>query len=319
MNKNIYFAPLQSYTTPFFRKAFNKTYNNIDKYFTPFFEIQKTKIYTSSLSSELSPAYGQPDNLIPQILTNNSKFLIQFCNDIKALGYQEINLNIGCPHPPVVNKNLGSGILTHPVIFEQLLEQFFTEFTDIKLSVKMRLGITNNQEWSDIINISNRYPLEEIIIHPRTAKQQYKGHPDWNQFNEITKNTDHKIVGNGDITTISDMDNLTARFTNINSWMIGRGLLSRPWLINEIRQININPKTQLKTFHDYYFMLVSENVHDINVKRNLTIDFWKYLSDSFENGKRHFRKLTKQKHVKNYSDWADIMFGFSLITGQDII
>ncbi|MBN2166071.1 MAG: tRNA-dihydrouridine synthase family protein [Marinilabiliaceae bacterium] len=309
MSNSIYFAPLQSFTTPFYRKAYNDVYGGIDKYFTPFFEHDKKRYYTPKLTTELNNELNNNIKIIPQVITNNSDFLVQFGRDVYELGYNEINLNLGCPHPPIVNKNMGSGLLLKPDMLSSMLTTFFNQLPNIHLSVKMRLGVELKDNWNSIIEILNQFPIKEIIIHPRTAKQQYKGNPDWDEFEKILKLSKINIIGNGDITKYDEYIKLKNRFPNAKGWMIGRGILTSPWLINEINKNTENDRRkQLKIFHDTYFDLVANHVTDKNVERNLTINLWTYLSNSFADGKRKFRKMAKKQTTKNYTAWADEMF-----------
>ena len=304
MLKSLYFAPLQSYTTVFYRMAFSSQIGGVDKYFTPFFEKGHKRVYQPMLEPELNAAYNSSMQVIPQVLTDSSEFLIDFSSDVKKLGYNEINLNMGCPYSPVVKKGLGGGLLSKPEKVDELLDAFFSSREHGKLSVKMRLGISDSDEWEPIINVLNKYPLEEIIVHPRTVKQQYKGTPDWEMFGHIVEQSKIPLVGNGDMLNVEVFKGLQAQFPSINSWMIGRGILTNPLLPLLIRGekfTSIEFKNRCKLFYNQFRSVVELEVHDVNVKRNLYNSFFFYLSDAFENGARIERKLSKAVITDKYA------------------
>ena len=90
------------------------------------------------------------------------------------MGYDEVNLNLGCPSRTVVTKGRGSGFLKD---LEEL-DRFFTEIfekLDMKISVKTRIGLYDLEEFEEIMEVYNRYPIHELIIHPRLQKEFYNG------------------------------------------------------------------------------------------------------------------------------------------------
>jgi tRNA-dihydrouridine synthase len=244
------------------------------------------------------------------VLTNDNQFFKEFCQEVAQLGYNEVNLNVGCPFPPVVKKGMGGGMLAHPDVLVRLLELFFTEFPEMNLSVKMRTGIEEHQEWRQIIAVLNQFPLTEVIVHPRYVKQQYKGSPNWTAFGELMAECRHPLVANGDITSVDEYMRLQALFPSVERWMVGRGWLMNPFLPMDIKGANFNAERllKIKAFHTQFMELVATHVDDVNVKRNLVLGFWSYLAEGFVNGHRHFRQLRLRWPLKDYQGWVNELY-----------
>ena len=299
----IYAAPLQSYTTVFHRYAWAKEFKGIDKFFTPFFEQHQPVGYAPRLLPDLDQVLNDGLFVVPQVLSDTSAFLLQFARDVEALGYNEINLNMGCPHPPITHKGLGGGLIKRSDVLDKMLDEFFDEKLEIKLSVKMRIGIDDVNQWQPVVGVLNQYPLEEVIVHPRTVKQQYKGEPHWSVFGDVFSELKHPVVLNGDIVSPQNAEVLLSQYSDAKGLMIGRGWLFNPALPEEILGISHadDLKTRIVRFHQYFYEAVEMHVKDINVKRNLLHGFWQYLSEQFDDGKRWNRRLVKDKGLQSYS------------------
>ncbi|PZX11392.1 tRNA-dihydrouridine synthase [Breznakibacter xylanolyticus] len=306
----LYAAPLQSYTTVMHRMAWSRHYGGIDKFFTPFFDEHPTGGFDPRLLPELEPAFNQGLHVIPQVLTHSPDFLLKFANEVSRLGYREINLNMGCPHVPVVRKGMGGGLLARPEVVDALLHAFFESCGHMQLSVKMRLGVEALQQWEAMAEVLNRYPLTEVMVHPRTVKQQYKGEPHWDEFARMVDVIRHPLAGNGDIVSVEGGRALMQQFEGVQRWMIGRGWLSRPWLAEELAGC-YQPQDEIKrlqAFHQTYFDLVEQHITDPNIKHNRLHDFWFYLCENFDGGKRWYRSLTKDKSLRTYMTHVRTLF-----------
>ena len=168
-------GPFQGITDAPFRNVFKRHFGGIDKFYTPFFTGIHKKDHAKNLQGEeIDPRYNDVETLTPQILSTDAEEILRFAKQCKQLGYKEINLNMGCPFPRVANKKRGCGLLPYPDKVDAMLERVFEEI-DIKFSVKCRLGYFSPEEIDVIIPILNKYPLSELIIHPRIGKQLYKG------------------------------------------------------------------------------------------------------------------------------------------------
>ncbi|MBS2099031.1 tRNA-dihydrouridine synthase family protein [Carboxylicivirga linearis] len=299
--KQIYLAPLQGYTNVFYRKALNEVYSGVAKYFTPFFEEGKGCFSDPELNPELDMNLNAGCYLVPQIATNNIRFLIAFSKKIKELGYEELNLNMGCPFPMLVKRSKGGGMLSDTHLVEQLLAEFFQQDIGLRLSVKMRSGLTEVNQGLRMLGVLNQFPLHEIIVHPRLVIQKYNGHPNWDDFEMMLKATSIPMVANGDIVCRNDVEVIQKNFLEVKSIMIGRGILSNPGSI--LLEKEENTVERFLQFHKLYYDLVQSNTLNWNQAFNYLSDFWFYPLTNTTEGKRYFRKLKKHNHLDLYQDW----------------
>ena len=225
---NFYFAPLEGITRYIFRNAYEKYYGGMDKYFAPFISPTDNCFLTPKNIRELCPENNDKITLIPQILTNKPVAFIGAAKELKSMGYNEINLNLGCPSGTVCAKRKGAGLLSEWYELEKLLDGIFewAGNENVKLSVKTRLGRFEPDEFYDILEIYNKYPIYELIIHPRVEKDYYKGEPRLDFYEYAVKNSDNPVVYNGNLFTPEDIK----KHDNKESVMLGRGLLYNPEL-----------------------------------------------------------------------------------------
>ena len=179
--KMLYLAPLEGITGYIYRNAYQKYFGGIDWYFTPFIAPAKGKPFRHRELADVHPEHNTGIMVIPQILTNHSEGFIKAAKALADMGYDEININMGCPSGTVVSKGKGSGMLADPTKLDHFLEEIFA--ADIcKISVKTRLGMEFADEFPDILDVLMKYPFTEVIIHPRTREDYYGGSVDLAMF-----------------------------------------------------------------------------------------------------------------------------------------
>ena len=227
-----YLAPMEGITTYVYRKAVHDFFGDgIDKYFTPFFSPQ-TKRHTGSYAiKEILPENNKGINLVPQMLTNDAEDFLRFEKDMLRYGYKELNINLGCPSGTVVSKGRGAGFLAYPQKLDFFLEDIFAK-TNAKISVKTRLGMDNPQEFCQLLEIYNKYPMQELIIHARVGKEMYSGSPHRDVYMWAKEHSKNKLVYNGDIFSPEGCGGNPAIEDTV---MIGRGMVADPSLIRRIR------------------------------------------------------------------------------------
>lgn len=125
---------------------------------------------------DVLPEHNEGLHIVPQILTKSSEDFIRTAKELKELGYDEVNLNLGCPSRTVVAKQKGSGFLREPEVLDDFLTEIF-EALDMKISIKTRIGLRDTEEFEEILSIYNRHPVYELTIHPRLQQEFYKGKP----------------------------------------------------------------------------------------------------------------------------------------------
>ena len=229
-------GPFQGITDAPFRNVFKRHFDGIDKFYTPFFTgIHKEEHAKNLQGEEIDPRYNDTATLTPQILSTDAEEILRFAKQCKELGYKEINLNMGCPFPRVANKQRGCGMLPYPDKVETMLDRVFEGIGDVKFSVKCRLGYFKPEEIDDIIPVFNKFPLSELIIHPRIGKQLYKGEADVERFKALMPQINAPLVYNGDIFSVDSFGRIREAVQPVNCFMLGRGLLANPFLAEEIK------------------------------------------------------------------------------------
>ena len=317
-----YLAPMEGITGHIYRNAYEKYFHNIDKYFTPFIVPNQSLSLKTKELRDLLPENNKGLNIVPQILTNDSEGFILTANKLKQLGYDEINLNLGCPAGTVVSKRRGSGFLAYPEELDRFLDEIY-KIKDMKISIKTRLGKEMPEEFYNLIEIYNKYPLEELIIHPRTREDFYGNIPNLKIFKEALSLSKHSICYNGDIFTTENYNEIVKEFAEIDKVMLGRGILANPGLIGEIKDNKFISKEILKEFHDEIFenytVLLSEDKNAMYRMKEL----WGYMSHIFTDNKKYYKKIKKAQKAKDYREAVsklfeeqDIIIGAGLFSGE---
>lgn len=296
-----YFAPLEGISGYIYRNAYEKFFpNNIDKYFTPFIVPNQSKSLKTKEFRDVLPENNNGLNIIPQILTNDSKGFIATCKKLKQLGYDEVNLNLGCPSGTVVSKFRGSGFLAKREELDNFLDEIF-KIQDMKISIKTRLGVDSADEFYEIMKIYNKYPMEELIIHPRTRQDFYGNKPNMEMFKDALKSSKNTICYNGDIFSVKDYEKFIEECPSVDRIMIGRGSLANPGLINEIKGKGVVDKNILKEFHDEVCMGYKEMLSgDINVLFRMK-ELWSYMIGMFEDSEKVAKKIKKERMLSEYN------------------
>ena len=163
-------------------------------------------------------------------------------------------------------------------------------------------------EFEDLLKIYNKYPLEELIIHPRLQKDYYKNTPRMEAFGKAFQNAAGPVCYNGDIFTTADYEKLTARFPELNCIMMGRGVLGNPALAREIRGGCSAEKSEIRKFHDRMY---AEYCQDLSGDRNILFrmkELWFYLAPLFTNYKKYAKKIRKAEKCTVYESAVNELF-----------
>ena len=305
----IILAPLQGFTDITFRTVFAHHFLGVDEAVAPFIPTMGKKKLKPSRLKDVALEKNKNLFTIPQILGNNAEDFIFLADCLHDMGHQKINWNLGCPHAKVANKNRGSGLLMHPERIDALLDTVMSRISNA-LSVKIRLGRLLKDEIYTLLPVFDKYPLDEIILHPRTGIQMYGGTPDHDAFEEARLLSRHPFVYNGDITDLNIFHDIQRKFSSIRTFMIGRGLLSNPFLAEDIKgiQSNENKINRLKNFHDDLFLgyqtIYSGPAHLIGRMKG----FWSYLGPSFRRKDKSLKHIMKSESINRYKESAADFF-----------
>ena len=318
-----YLAPLEGVTGYIFRNALEEYFPGTDRYFTPFIVPDQKHALRKKELRDILPENNQVKELVPQILTSDPVRFVETAKALAEYGYEEVPLNLGCPSGTVVAGGRGAGMLANVEKLDCFLDQIFRD-TDLRISVKTRIGIERPEEGYTLMKIYNQYPVSEVIIHPRTRKEYYKGEPHLDVFSELLAMSKHPVCYNGNLFTARDYEQFRARFPQVERVMIGRGVLADPGLMQRLKSLEHAQKTgedsdrkengmeqsgseiyrtgkqELRAFHDTIFRQYREIFdEDKNAIFHMK-ELWSYLVHSFEGSEPYAKKLRKTSSLNEY-------------------
>ena len=318
-----YLAPLEGVTGYIFRNALEEYFPGTDRYFTPFIVPDQKHALRKRELRDVLPGNNQVKELVPQILTSDPVRFVETAKALAEYGYEEVNLNLGCPSGTVVAGGRGAGMLADVEKLDCFLDQIFRD-TDLRISVKTRIGLERPEEGYTLMKIYNQYPISEVIIHPRTRKEYYKGEPHLDVFSELLAMSQHPVCYNGNLFTVRDYEQFRARFPQVERVMIGRGVLADPGLRQRLKSFEHAQKTgedsgrkengmeqsgseiyrtgkqELRAFHDTIFRQYREIFdEDKNAIFHMK-ELWSYLVHSFEGSEPYAKKLRKTSSLNEY-------------------
>ena len=296
----IEFAPLQGYTDAIYRTIHNKVFGGINSYYSPFIRLEKGEVRQKDIK-DILPENNENINLVPQIIVNSNEEFLKLTESVCNLGYKRIDINMGCPFPLQTKKGRGAALLQNTKHLEDIVESI-NSINDIDFSIKMRLGMDSAEDAKGALEIINKAKLHHLTIHPRIAKQQYKGEIDYQTFDYIYQNCLHPIIYNGDILSQEDIYNIINIYPKIDGIMIGRGLLAKPYLameLNKTIRLSVSERLlMIMKLHDAiydHYSSVMQGEHQLLLKMKT---FWEYLDE--EIGKKPYKAIKKSVNIKKY-------------------
>ena len=312
MTKNdtiIILAPLQGFTDVTYRNVFSDHFSGVDEAVAPFISTMGQMRLKPSRIKDVDPENNKKLFVVPQILGNVAKDFIFLADHLYNMGIKKINWNLGCPHSKIAKKKRGSGLLMYPEEIDAFLDTVLCKISN-RLSVKLRLGRRSKDEIFKVLPVLDKYPLDEIILHPRTGLQMYEGTSDHDAFEKALLCTRHPLTYNGDITDLNSFNAVQKKFPHIRRFMIGRGILSNPFLAEDIKGIIVN-KDQIKRLKDFHDDLFNTYKNIFSGPAHLTgrmKGFWTYLGPSFKHSKKLLKNILKTTSIAKYQDMVKKFF-----------
>lgn len=311
-----YLAPLEGITGYIFRNTLQEVFGGPDKCFTPFIAPNENRPMNPRERADVLPENNGGIFIVPQILTNKAEHFLSTAKEIAEMGYQEVNLNLGCPSGTVVAKKRGAGFLSELEKLEQFLEEIY-EKCPIKVSIKTRLGIYEPEEFYEIMEIYEKFPVSELIIHPRVQKDFYKNKPRMEVFRKAAEGCRIPVCYNGDLFSLSEVEKFQKDFPETERVMIGRGAIKNPAFFRMLRlqeqhsgeaQQGVPTVEELRRFHG---LLVERYYERMADDRNVMFkmkEVWTYLLTSFVNAEKYGKKIRKAQKLSEYREAAGQLF-----------
>ena len=310
-----YLAPLEGITTYIYRRAYHQHFTAMDKYFTPFLVPHTKKGFSTKEKNDVMPEHSPGMNLVPQIMSNQAESFLHTVEKLKVYGYEEVNLNLGCPSKTVVSKWRGSGFLADPDGLDRFLDEIFKK-CDVKISIKTRIGKDAPEEFVRLLDIYNQYPVEELIIHPRVQKDFYKNQPDLDVFRDAVEGSKIPLCYNGDIFTPESHDEMRREFPQVDTFMLGRGILMNPALLDiicmgkktEMEKAETSRKMQSadrykKKIHAFLEQIKCDYLEVGMGEKNTLFklkELWAYMGQNAPEAKKALKRIRKSQSMADY-------------------
>ena len=289
------FAPLEGLTDSIYRRLHHRYFGGVDRYFTPFFSPTVHRSLTPREARELPKADTMEFSVVPQLLTKVPEDFLWMAGVCRDFGYREVNLNIGCPSGTVTAKGKGAGMLRDIEGLDAFLDSVFAE-TPLPISVKTRIGFEKPEEFGGILDIYNRYPIKELIIHPRVRKAFYNGPVDMDAFRFALQKSKNPVCYNGSLRTKSEIAAFCGEFPSVDRIMLGRALIADPGMLSP-------DGTTVAAFEAFHDSLLEEYTQEFGGSRNAMFrlkENWRHWLCKFEDSEKLGKRLRKTIDVNDY-------------------
>lgn len=301
------FAPMEGVTGADYRCLHHRMFPGADQYYAPFIAPDAEGNFKLSHLRGLLPDNNKGLHLVPQVLTNSPTAFLAVARKMKELGYEEVNLNAGCPSGTVVSKHKGAGMLGDPAALDAFLYEVFAE-TPVAVSVKTRLGLMSTEEFPALLEVYHKYPLSELIVHARDRAGMYRSEPDVDAFARAMKNCRCPICYNGNVFTPADLERLRGELPGLERVMLGRGAAANPALFRQLRGGAALSRGELREFHDSLLDGALASGLSPHFAMARMKELWYYLIWLFPNSAKLYKSLNKSQHIADYCAAAAALF-----------
>ncbi|MCI2046832.1 MAG: tRNA-dihydrouridine synthase family protein [Faecalibacterium sp.] len=304
------FAPMEGFTDSVYRRTHARFFPGDaapDRFYTPFISPTHEHLITPRQLREILPEHNRGFALVPQLLSNSAEDFLWMCGELAGMGYREVNLNLGCPAGTVVAKSKGAGFLRDPAALDRFLDTVYAQ-TPVKVSIKTRLGLSDPEEFGPLLEIFNRYPVSELIIHPRVQKDIYRNEVRLPIFERALRESKAPVCYNGSLYTAAACRTFVHTHPAICGLMLGRGLIANPALLRQIRGGAPLEKATLRAFLDTllaeYTVLFGSPQSAIRRMKGI----WSYTLCLFAGHEKLERMLRRANDPWDYKTAVDCIF-----------
>ena len=297
-----YFAPMEGLTDSIYRRVHHKHFGGVDRYYMPFFSPTIHRCLTRKEDRELPIADSVSFNAVPQIMTKVPEDFLWAAQVCRDRGYDQVNLNIGCPSGTVVAKGKGAGMLRDLDALDRFFDAIFFD-APLPISVKTRLGVDDDDHFPRLMEIFNRYPIYELTIHPRVRKDFYKNPLHMGCFDYAVSVSKNPLCFNGDLCSLEDINVITNSYPQLSGVMLGRGLIADPGMLSGGTTID-----SLKAFHDELLDSYTEAFGSQRNAMSRLKENWFYLAHKFDGGDKLFKALRKSTDFAQYQAVTEEIF-----------
>ncbi len=293
------FAPMEGVTSCIYRRVHAACFPGTDRYYTPFLAPDGGGKVKLSALADLLPENNPLGLPVPQILCNRAEAFLRLSKELAAMGYEEVDLNAGCPSGTVVPKHKGAGLLLDLETLDRMLEEIFSR-CPLRVSVKTRLGVESAAEFPAILDVYDRYPLSELIVHARDRKGLYKSSPDLSAFALALERSRAPVCYNGNVLDKQSCDVVMSTFPSLDRIMVGRGAVTNPALVRVLQGGAALGEKELRDFLDRLCAAFGEaGLREHHVLGRLK-EVWYYVNHMFPGADRDLKRLNKAGTLDDY-------------------
>ena len=304
---NLSFAPMEGLSYCEFRRIHARFFPDVDRYCAPFLAPDGQGRVKASALKGLAPEKNGDLNVLPQILCNSAEAFLSLSRELKAMGYLQVDLNAGCPSGTVVPKHKGAGMLLDLRSLDAFLDEVFSH-TDLSVSVKTRLGLSDPAEFPAVLEVYNRYPLSELTVHARTRDGLYQSTPDLEAFALAFRESRAPVRYNGNLLSPAHADRVTASFPGLERLMVGRGAMADPALFRILKGGEALEKTELRAFLEELFAAYLDSGIGEHFSLNRMKELWYYVHHMFPGAERELKRINKARTKEDYTAAMRDMF-----------
>ncbi len=298
---------MEGLTGRVFRKAMMKHFPGNLRFYSPFISPTSSDNLKSTEMKDVQPEDNEGQELVPQILSNHADEFLFTAEKLRRLGYTEVNLNLGCPSGTVTARGRGSGFLRRKEELARFLDEIYAA-SPLPVSVKTRVGYAEEDEFPALVELYNRYPMTELIIHPRVREDFYKGRVRLDAFAHAAEHAKTPLCFNGDIFTPGDLQAIRERFPSVDSFMLGRGLVANPALARTLSGGSPLAKEELYAFQQTIF----ESFRALGWNDKVVIchmkEYWHYMTALFPDAHKYRKRIGKAQDMPAYRAAVESLF-----------
>jgi tRNA-dihydrouridine synthase B len=218
-------------------------------------EFTSSEGITRSAAKTLRYLYFQEDErpITAQLFGANPKVMADAAKMVEDLGYDAVDINLGCPAKKVV-KCGGSGLLRDLTALEEI-------FRAVRAAVRIPLTIKLRAGWDEtsivaveVAKLAESVGVEAVAVHPRTRAQGYSGSADWKLIAAVKQSVKIPVIGNGDVQTPMDAERIVKE-TGCDAVMIGRAAATNPWIFSQMQEYSTTGRYSLPSDEDRHGLL----------------------------------------------------------------
>lgn len=301
-NKRILVAPIQGWTDHVWRTAHAQVFGAAEAYYAPFMRVEHGEIRRRDLR-DILPENNHGIHVVPQVLACRPDDMERMLQAVADMGYSEVSINLGCPHPPVARKGLGAGMLSRPDALAGLCHTL-ERFASLTFSLKMRLGWDDAGQWRNVLPLIEAISVDHVVIHFRLGTQQYRGEVMTQCIGETLRDIPVPVILNGDIDSLVAIRALLSQYQQAAGVMIGRAWVADPALLCPERAKPDN----YRRFHDLLYQGYSTTLtggdHQLLHKMQA---LWQRMLPQAD--RRARKAIHKANSLSRYHQAVDQVFG----------